>query len=405
MPLSPPFPHFGGKRRFAPLIWSKFGNVTVYVEPCVASGAVLLYRDNPAPREVICDTNAHVSNFYRSMQADEEAVAYHADYPSYHDDLYARHKWLVAWARRNAAIVRDDPHYYDPEAAGWWAWGMSLWVGSGFCLDKDLPTIAQVPGMNANLGGRGINMQRENVYDKRPRVASKIGGRGVDAQRTDLPLIDKRPHIKDHLGGSGVDNHRIDVFKDAIPAISAKVGGKGVGLQRAATPWEQRPIMQGQGINVQRSDLHSLDETPGARLLPWFRALARRLRKVIVLNRSWESAVTPTILMHTKHGKKPPVGIFLDPPYKTNGRKRSLYQSDVDGTSDAVAEATYEWAVAHGETYRIAYACAEGDFPVPEGWTSTLKSFAGHNTSHEFQDMVMFSPTCLEEPPQGKLWE
>ena len=32
----------------------------VYVEPFLGSGAVLLAKDAPAPREVVCDTNGHI---------------------------------------------------------------------------------------------------------------------------------------------------------------------------------------------------------------------------------------------------------------------------------------------------------------------------------------------------------
>ena len=60
-------------------------------------------------------------------------------------------------------------------------------------------------------------------------------------------------------------------------------------------------------------------------LVDWFRAIQERLKGVIVLNRSWESALTPTLLMHTPTSPKPPVGILLDPPYLTTDRQSELY--------------------------------------------------------------------------------
>ena len=42
--LRAPFPWFGGKRRVAPEVWERFGDVPNYVEPFFGSGAVLLGR-------------------------------------------------------------------------------------------------------------------------------------------------------------------------------------------------------------------------------------------------------------------------------------------------------------------------------------------------------------------------
>ena len=125
--------------------------------------------------------------------------------------------------------------------------------------------------------------------------------------------------------------------------------------------------------------------------------LQDRLSRVVTLNRSWEHAVTPTLLMHTPSSPKPPVAVFLDPPYRTDRRSTGLYGSDLDGTSDDVAVAAYRWAVEHGEVYRIAYACHEGDFELPEGWTVETMSFRKGGDGRE--DCVMFSPRCL--PPDG----
>ena len=94
-----------------------------------------------------------------------------------------------------------------------------------------------------------------------------------------------------------------------------------------------------------------------------------------MLNRSWESALTPTLLMHTPTAPKPPVGILLDPPYLTIDRQSELYGSDADGSSSDVATAAYQWALANGERFRIAYCCREGDFLVPDGWSFITASF------------------------------
>ena len=137
--------------------------------------------------------------------------------------------------------------------------------------------------------------------------------------------------------------------------------------------------------------------------MPWFAALAERLSKVVILNRSWESAVTPSVLQQTPTSQKPVCGIFMDPPYRTDGRSTGLYKGDRGGSSDDVATASYEWAVEHGNTYRIAYACHEGDFEVPPGWDAETQSFSGHRDEEKKKrrDMVIFSPACVG---QGKLF-
>ena len=52
--------------------------------------------------------------------------------PTIHHDLTARHRWLKEWAEANAAKLSGDPHFYDVKAAGWWVWGRSIWIGTGW---------------------------------------------------------------------------------------------------------------------------------------------------------------------------------------------------------------------------------------------------------------------------------
>ena len=85
----------------------------------------------------------------------------------------------------------------------------------------------------------------------------------------------------------------------------------------------------GRVAQVQRAEMDGDEVLTGERLRPWFRALAQRLSRVIVLNRSWESAVTDSVLQQTPSSPKPVVGVFLDPPYRTaNGRSTGLYVGD-----------------------------------------------------------------------------
>ena len=76
------------------------------------------------------------------------------------------------------------------------------------------------------------------------------------------------------------------------------------------------------------------------------------------------------------------------------------YDSDRDGTSDDVAQAAYDWALEHGERYRVAYCQFEDDFPVPAGWTS-LESAVQHDRRAE---QILFSPPCIDVQRQGALF-
>ena len=298
--LTAPFPYFGTKKRWSETIWEYLGDPDVYAEPCGGSIAALLDRPTAPRSEIICDTSGHVVNLWRATKNDTDAVALHGDYPTFQQDLSARHKWLIQWAKENAERLSEDPDFYDAKAAGWWAWGASSWIGSGWCIKDE---------------------------DKRPHIADGLTGRGIQVQRNGF------------LGLIG----------------------------------------------------------EGERYKPWFQLLAERLSRVIVLNRDWKAAVTPSALRdYEKHNFT--IAVFLDPPYRTEHRqKHPLYQSDVDGTSDKTAEDTWEWAQVHGERYRIGYACREGDILVPRGWATRTMGFQGISRADRRSntDMIIFSTACM----------
>lgn len=336
--LRAPFPYFGGKGRLAPEIWKRLGNPTVYAEPFAGSVACLLARpDGAEPREVVCDLDGGLCNVWRALIADPDQVAYWADYPTIHQDLTARHAWLRDWVAENRDRLSADPDYCDPKAAGWWLWGISLWIGGGWChVDSD-----RRPHIDGKGGGQGVAAQRA-TFDQIPKMGRAPGGTGVAAQRVSY---DRRPHMHD------------------------RAGGRGVSAQRRARP----------------------------ELLAWFAALQERLHGVIVLNRDWTSALTPTVLMQTASAAKPPVGVLLDPPYRTSDRSDTIYGSDFAGVSDDAAEASYLWAVENGDKYRVAYCAHEGDFVVPDDWTTISNSFGAIQKAErrDRRDLVMFSPACL----------
>ena len=364
--LNAPFPYPGGKRRIAASLWRRFGPVAVYTEGYAGSCACLLRSPyGPAGREIVSDTNGFICNFWRALRAEPDAVARWADYPSFHHDLTARHEWLMNWGREEShRLLKIDPEtndlWYDVKAAGWWCWGMSLWIGAGWCTDVSL-------------------RKDEQLHDKRPYVRDTVGGRGVSAQRA---THDKIPRVSDRGGGHGVAAQAL--IRDQRPGIG-KGGGSGI---HADSMFDGSPVGSGE------------------RLLEWFEALAQRFGRVITLNRDWQSAVTDTLLQHTPSGPKPEVGVLLDPPYRTTtGRSDNLYQSDADGTSEDTAEESYMWAVENGERYRIAYCQQEvdgkPDFPIPAGWEVERYSFGrGRDAAI---DLVMYSPRCDRPGEQAVL--
>ena len=396
--LTAPFPWFGGKRRWAENILERLGEVDRYIEPFAGSLAVLLHRKEPFSREIVCDTSGVLCNFWRAVKTDPEQTAHWAEYPTIHQDLTARHKWLVGWSKANAAKLSEDPDYCDAKAAGWWVWGISNWIGGGFC-----ETISDTrrPHVDPRSGGQGVQVQRLGTPDSRRHVGTK-GGQGVQ----DTIQSTKRPHVGPHSGGGvGVQVQRLGT-PDSRPHVGAKkTGAQGVQVQRLGMPDSRPHVVHrkrgGVGVQVQRTTPESShSDMPIGNtgfLVDWFDALAHRLRRVVVFNRDWVSVTSPTVLGNTAT-EKTNTGLFLDPPYLTSDRSKSLYESDYKGTSDEAAVESYKWAIENGGSYRIAYACHEGDFSVPPGWDAETLSFGGPNVKRKM-DMVMFSPACV---PKGK---
>jgi len=154
--LKAPFPYFGGKLRVAAQVWERFGDAPNYVEPFAGSLAVLLGRPTEPRIETVNDKDCYIANFWRALQADPEAVARWADWPVNEADLQARHIWLVnqvEWRER----MMTDPDYFDAKIAGWWVWGISSWIGSGWCVVKDRPN-RQLPHLGD--AGKGVHSLR-----------------------------------------------------------------------------------------------------------------------------------------------------------------------------------------------------------------------------------------------------
>jgi DNA adenine methylase len=168
--VTAPFPWFGGKAPVAGLVWEALGPVQHYVEPFFGSGAVLLARTSAPKCETVNDADGLLANFWRAVRSDPEQVAFHADWPTNEADLHARHLWLVGKRASLTERLMGDESFFDAQAAGWWVWGASNWIGSGWCSGEG-PWISdgerivdsrQLPHLSA---GQGVNRQLPHLGD------------------------------------------------------------------------------------------------------------------------------------------------------------------------------------------------------------------------------------------------
>ncbi|MCB0207721.1 MAG: DNA adenine methylase [Anaerolineae bacterium] len=165
--LRAPFPYFGGKSLAASLIWSRLGNVKSYVEPFAGSLAVLLARPHEPTIEIVNDKDAYLTNFWRAIKHKPDSVADWADWPINEVDLLARYQWLVTDGAARVEKLKDDPDYYDPKVAGWWVWGISQWIGSGW-LEKPRRPNKKLP----RIAGLGNGIHRSSNGDLRDYLQS-----------------------------------------------------------------------------------------------------------------------------------------------------------------------------------------------------------------------------------------
>jgi hypothetical protein len=167
--MKAPFPWFGGKSKVSDIVWERFGNPANYCEPFFGSGAVLLNRPDHPGIETINDLDCMVANFWRALQHDPEAVAFHADWPVNEADQHARHLWLVSQEDFRERM-KTDADFYDVKIAGWWVWGQCIWIGSGWC-SVQLPHLGDAgTGVHRKLphlgdAGRGVNRQLPHLGD------------------------------------------------------------------------------------------------------------------------------------------------------------------------------------------------------------------------------------------------
>lgn len=368
MTLTAPFPWFGGKRRIAHVVWERFGDAPNYVEPFAGSLAVLLGRPHAARTETVNDKDAYVANFWRAVQHDPEQVAYYADYPVNEVDLHARHAWLVTTGRERVEALLTDPEHFDAKVAGWWVWGLCMWIGGGWCAEVGDGRLRRPALSN---GGMGIL-----TWQQRPDLAKRGNGRGV------LSTSRRRP--VEQAGARGVYD---------VPAKRPQKGG-GHGVHRLTVPQQVPDIAGDSGATGRGMNASALDDRGG--LVWWFEALAERLRRVRVCCGDWTRILGPSPTW-----KIGPTAVLLDPPYSHDERTDGLYAQDHD-----IADDVREWAIANGDNplMRIALCGYDGEHDMPGSWSVVAwKAHGGYGPQRKdgtvnqnaWRERVWFSPHCL----------
>jgi len=126
--------------------------------------------------------------------------------------------------------------------------------------------------------------------------------------------------------------------------------------------------------------------------------LAERLKRVRVLCGDWKIVVSDGSLSSSKD-----VAVFLDPPYTKAVRTNGLYTVD-----DDVAAQVREWAIQHGEKYKVALCGLEHEHNMPDSWyVESLTPIVSYGTSNKntinaynrHLERIWFSPKCIPKTP------
>jgi len=397
---------FGGKSRIAHAVWEALGaDVRNYVEPFCFSSAVLLRRPGgPGAVETINDRNAFVTNFWRAVARDPEAVAAHADWPVNEVDLHSRHRWLVTSDEAHARLqaVREDPEAYDARIAGWWCWGACCWIGSGWCDETHRNSGSETrPDLEGQMvtAGRWSTVESMHVDLYKPRGVSvpvekraKLSGNGVGSSVHANPS-EQMPHM-DPAGRLAL----------SPPAVTEQV-------PRLTAP-------QGQGVKAIASGEGEDDGSCARRrrwVTAWMLRLADRMRSVRVCCGHWARVCDSPSTM----SRLGTTGVFLDPPYRVTladgsaNRTKHIYANDRHQDVNALCDEVQAWALrwAVDPLVRIALCGLEGEYPEierlvsdrPGGWrVIEWKSTGGYgnrkggdSNENRHRERVWLSPHCI----------
>lgn len=193
--LKAPFPWFGGKATVADNIWERLGSPARYIEPFCGSAAVMWARPEPSGDEIVNDMDAMVTNFMRSVKAEPDAVAEWADRQVNEIDQQAAHRWLCKQPEKSefAEAMKHDISLCDQKRAGLWVWGLSSWIGTGWCAgDYYGPDNEKNRGKQVrNNGSQRPSMMHSQGVNTVGRQLPKVVARGVSTA-TEMQALMRR---------------------------------------------------------------------------------------------------------------------------------------------------------------------------------------------------------------------
>ena len=170
-----PTKYHGSKQRWADDVWEKFGDVDVFVEPFCGSAAVWLNCPYNIPTVFLYDVSGLICNYLRAVKHNPDAVIDHSVHPIVHQDLNARTAWLTEWEKENAEKMNTDPHWYDPQAAGWWWWVQEITIhGHNRQKYRNIPRRSGNPGLRHRLSNGTPMAVREGLRVRLLAVRDKL---------------------------------------------------------------------------------------------------------------------------------------------------------------------------------------------------------------------------------------
>ncbi len=364
------------------MIWQRLGNPKNYCEPFFGSGAVLLARPGGAGHtETINDLDAWVANFWRATAADPEQVAHYADWPVNEADCHARHGWLLRQDEWRAKMRDPErPEFYDAKIAGWWLWGVCLWIGSGWCSPRRNVQSEQIP----HLSSAGMGVHASAPSQQLPHLGN--AGRGVHRGPSE-----QLPHLQ--AGSRGGHRESLATPSQKLPMLAH--GARGIHAASLDAPSVKIPQLGNAGRGVHRALLGTIGEGNSAivteNVLALIHRLRDRMRRVRVACGSWERVMTPAVT--SGHGV---TGVLLDPPYAEGA-------DDLYGNHDkSISAKVRQWAIENGNNplLRIAFCGYDGEHEAfPDGWECVAWKAAGgygSGNGNPHRERIWFSPACLK---------
>lgn len=350
MMLKAPFPYYGGKSQVADIVWAALGDVYNYVEPFCGSCAVYLARPGPHKVATLNDKDGLIVNFWRAIQHAPEEVARWAAWPVSECDLHARHAYIVRKIYQPlegdpegrtefVARLEGDPDWYDARIAGYWVYGMSSWIGSGFCSGKGTWAV--------NEEGILVHAKsRQGIHRKRPHLESQ---KGINRQLLHLANT-----------GKGINRQLLCITNPTDGTI----------------------------FNQARIEA----------LIAYFNQLAEALAVARITCGDWKRVCGPSPTWHLGL-----TGMFLDPPYSHPERSDEIYLEDSFDIAKEVREYCLEVGNRKDIRIVLAGYEGEGHEELEKhGWRIYAWKAGGSYTRKDSQNQInrrrerlWFSPHCL----------